>query len=256
MLSSVKIFNGARIIKVMHDLNNIFSSAYYEMTGDTTPISARFYRYSGIKSTVRLKGGVLEVKVSDLLSDAPEKVLKALASILISKIRRKECPKVQQKIYRLWVNSQEMNLRHREIKKERGHKARHRPQGAAYDLGELFEKMNEQYFSGVLSMPSLCWGARITTRKYGHYDPSKHAILISKTLDNEKVPRFVPEFVLYHEMLHIVHESKQTDYQSRAHHKKFREDEKKFEKYSDAEKWLKMLSVKNGLKRKIFGMFG
>ena len=240
----------------MAEPGRIFSDTYKDITGKDIAVSARFYKYSGVKSTIRLKDGVLEAKISDLLSDAPEKVLTALAYILISKIRRKDCPKVYQKVYRLWVNSHEMNLRHREIRKDRGHKAKHNPKGSAYDLEELFEELNEKYFSGVLSMPSLCWGTRVTVRKYGHYDPSKHAILISRTLDNEKVPRLVCEFVLYHEMLHIMHDAKQTDYQNRSHHKKFRDDEKKFEKYSEAERWLKILSVKNGLKRKVFGLFG
>ena len=260
---SMQIFKfSAKYFKVrykdfcMAEPGGIFSDVYKDITGNDISVSARFYKYSGVKSTIRLKDGVLEVKISDLLSDAPEKVLTALAYILISKIRRKECPKVYQKIYRLWVNSHEMNLRHKEVRKDRGHKARHNPKGSVYNLCELFEELNEKYFSGVLSMPSLCWGTRITVRKYGHYDPSKHAILISRTLDNEKVPRFVCEFVLYHEMLHIIHDAKQTDYQNRSHHKAFRDDEKLFEKYSEAERWLKMLSVKNIVKKKVFGFFG
>ncbi len=237
----------------MDRLEEIFSDVYFEVVGRHISVSARFYKYSGVKSTIRLRDGVLEVKVSDLLSDAPSKVLTALAYILVSKIKRKDCPKIHQKIYRLWINSPEINLRHHTIKKVRGHKAVHKPLGSAYDLEVLFENINDKYFSSVLSMPALCWGSRITTRKYGHYDYSKHAILISKSLDDVKVPQFVAEFVLYHEMLHIIHDVKQSDYQSRCHHRDFREDEKKFERYKDAEKWLKKLSFKNTVKKKVFG---
>ena len=55
-------------------------------------------------------------------------------------------------------------------------------------------------------------------------------------------------------MLHIIHDVKQSDYQSRCHHREFREDEKKFEKYKDAEKWLKKLSFKNTVKKKVLGL--
>ncbi|NOQ55978.1 MAG: hypothetical protein GQ477_04205 [Nanohaloarchaea archaeon] len=240
-------------------LQKIFSDAYKDISGSDIDVSAKFYKYSGVKSSVRVRSGVLEVKVSDALSDAPEKVLSALAYILISRIKRKECPRVHQKVYRLWINSEMMNDRHKELKKVRGRKARHEPVGDAYDLSLMFHEINSNYFSDVLSMPALCWGPRLTTRKYGHYDPSKHAILISKTLDDSRVPRFVAEFVLYHEMLHIIHDVEKTDYQSRAHHKRFRDDEKKFEKYADAEKWLLKLSTVNTLKKKVkkmsFGFF-
>ncbi len=241
-------------------LDMIFSSVYQEITGSRIKVSAKFYKYAGVKSSVRVRAGVLEVKVSDALSDAPEKVLSALAHILISRIKRKQCPRVYQKVYRLWINSEMMNERHKALRMDRGRKARDEPAGRAYDLSEMFSEVNSKYFSDVLSMPALCWGPRLTTRKYGHYDPSKHAILISKTLDDSHVPRFVAEFVLYHEMLHIVHDVEKTDYQTRAHHSKFKADEKKFEKYKEAEKWLVRLSTVNTVKKRVkkmsFGLFG
>lgn len=242
------------------ELSRIFSDVYCEMTGKHICVSAKFYKYTGIKSTVRLKKNVLEIKVSDMLYDAPEKVLVGLAYILISKIAGKKCPKIEQKIYRLWINSTEMNLRHLQTRKERGHSVIHKPFGAVYNLEDTFEKLNHKYFDSVLSMPILYWGKNATVKKYGHYDPSKHAILISKVLDDEKIPQYVVEFVLYHEMLHIVHDVKQSDYQNRCHHREFREDEKKFERYEDAEKWLTKLSAMNSIKRKFIkkrsGRFG
>ncbi|MBW6462315.1 MAG: hypothetical protein K0B07_04685 [DPANN group archaeon] len=244
----------------MLDLNEIFSSVYQEISGSHIDVSAKFYKYAGVKSSVRVCAGVLEVKVSDALSDAPEKVISALAYILISKIKKKKCPCVYQRVYRLWINSEMMNDRHKDLKKVRGRKAKHTPAGSAYNLSEMFYEINSKYFSDVLAMPALCWGPRLTTRKYGHYDPSKHAILISKTLDDSRVPRFVAEFVLYHEMLHIIHDVEKTNYQMRAHHSKFKVDEMKFEKYKDAEKWLAKLSIVNTAKIRVkkmsFGLFG
>ncbi len=228
-------------------LSDIFSRAYEDITGNRISADARFYRYSGIKSTIRLEGGVLKVKVSDMLDDAPRKVLFSLARILACKLERNRPRKTDVKIYRLWINSDEMDRRHMEAKKARGRKARHAPRGDFFDLESLFCKINEEYLEGILAMPTLYWGKRLTKRKYGHYDSSKHAILISKSLDSKEVPRYVVEYVLYHEMLHIIHGSRKTNTRSRSvhHHKDFRDAEKEFRRYDDAERFLKMLSLKN-----------
>ena len=236
----------------MPDLTEIFNEVYKDLTGkDDIIIKARFYKYAGVKSQIRLSNRVLEVKVSDALKDAPDKVLTALAYVLLSKMNKKPCPKIHQRIYRLWINSDEMNAKHIDLKKNRGRKIVHKPQGAFYNLEDMFNEINKKYFSAVLSVPYLYFGPRITTRKYGHYDPSKHSILISKTLDSSKVPRYVTEFVLYHEMLHIIHDVKKTAYSNCAHHAEFKTDEQKFERYKEANRFLTRISTIGMLKKSV-----
>ena len=80
--------------------------------------------------------------------------------------------------------------------------AAHTARGHAHDLEESFARVNAAYFSNALTKPGLRWSSVLTSRKFGHYQMSRDAIMLSATLDNAKVPTWVVDFVMYHELLH------------------------------------------------------
>ena len=220
------------------ELTGIFNDACIEVYGRKIYVEARFYKYSTIKSTIRKKGDMLAVKVSDILDDAPLNVIESLAIILFSKMRRRPVEKSISNIYRSWINSEYVLKKSLEYRKERVNNVKINPIGNTYNLIECFESLNNIYFKGILSRPKLTWSAVKTYRKLGHYDPSRHLISISRTLDSIKVPKFVLDYVLYHEMLHIIHDSKYTGKSQVVHHRKFRDDEKGFARFNDAKRWI------------------
>lgn len=116
------------------------------------------------------------------------------------------------------------------------------PRGTCYDLGILHSKVNQRYFEGNLPRPRLSWSSRLTYRKFGHYEPARDRIVISQTLDEFGIPQFVSEFVLYHELLHKQHGSHWVKEKRMAHTPAFREDEKRFEHYDEAQDWLTRLA--------------
>jgi hypothetical protein len=63
--------------------------------------------------------------------------------------------------------------------------------GQAYDLNVIFETVNCEYFASQMLKPRLTWNQVSTRRKFGHYDPVRDRIVISRTLDNFRVPRYV-----------------------------------------------------------------
>ncbi|HXH70477.1 MAG TPA: hypothetical protein VNI60_09125, partial [Pyrinomonadaceae bacterium] len=63
-----------------------------------------------------------------------------------------------------------------------------------------------------------------------------------------KVPKFVVEFVVFHEMLHIFHPTTLRNGRRYNHTAQFRHDERKFAYFEEAENWIKR-NVKN-LKRR------
>ena len=63
--------------------------------------------------------------------------------------------------------------------------------------------------------------------------------MVNKQLDRPRVPRYVVDYILYHEMLHIVHKGLFSKFGRDDHYVDFYRDERKFDKYQEAERWLK-----------------
>jgi len=115
------------------------------------------------------------------------------------------------------------------------------PRGQAYDLNAIFETVNREYFASQMPKPRLSWNQVSTQRKFGHYDPARDRIVISRTLDNRRVPRYVVEFVMYHELLHLHHGEKWGN-RLMFHTPEFRASERKFKRYEQAQQWLRKLA--------------
>ncbi|MHC0067977.1 hypothetical protein ACWATR_34660 [Nostoc sp. UIC 10890] len=116
------------------------------------------------------------------------------------------------------------------------------PQGKFYNLNELFDKVNHEYFAASLAKPRLTWSRVNTYRKFGHYESARDRIVMSLTLDDAKVPGFVVEFVLYHELLHKYHGTKWVKGRRMVHTKELRISENQFKSYNEASRWLDKLT--------------
>lgn len=101
-------------------------------------------------------------------------------------------------------------------------------------LEELFLKLNEIYFEGLLEMPNLIWG-RYSKVKLGSYNFKQDTISISTALQNSGI---LLEYVLYHEMLHKKHKFKVSKGTTRYHFKEFNADELQFPNAKELEKEL------------------
>ncbi|MBH8565486.1 M48 family peptidase [Nostoc sp. CENA67] len=116
------------------------------------------------------------------------------------------------------------------------------PQGKFYNLDELFNKINHEYFAASLAKPRLAWSRINTYRKFGHYETARDRVVMSLTLDNPKVPEFVVKFVLYHELLHKYYGTKLVHGKKMVHTKEFRASESQFKSYDEASRWLTKLA--------------
>jgi hypothetical protein len=123
-------------------------------------------------------------------------------------------------------------------RRRRGRKMISSFQGEAYNLDRMFSKLNRRYFDGELPKPTLTWSQRRTRNILGHHDRVYDTITISKTLDSVEVPEWFVEFILYHEMLHIKHPARLINGRRYYHTSAFRQDERRFPYYDDAQKWL------------------
>jgi hypothetical protein len=114
--------------------------------------------------------------------------------------------------------------------------------GAFHDLSESFDRVNARYFGGAMRRPRLTWSRSFTGRKFGHYDHVKDWVMVSSTLDQERVPQFVIDYLMFHELLHKKHGVRWVNGRGHAHTREFYADERRFERYNEADGWLTKLA--------------
>ncbi len=116
------------------------------------------------------------------------------------------------------------------------------PIGQTHNLQEVFDRINDDYFGGKICA-RITWGPHIKRTKkrrsirMGSYCVEDKIIRIHRSLDRPFVPGYFVEWVVFHEMLHQVHEVKVVNGRRQFHTKDFCQDEALFEYYGAAKKW-------------------
>jgi len=83
------------------------------------------------------------------------------------------------------------------------------------------------------------WSAKKSRYILGRYDATHNIIFISRALDVSVLPKYVVEYVLFHEMLHMKHRIRVHDSRMMVHTPEFRAEERTFREYEKVQLWLK-----------------
>jgi hypothetical protein len=122
--------------------------------------------------------------------------------------------------------------------------------GEVHDLLAVLARVRDRYFGGIGDV-AICWGAardtrsrrrrrtRTRSRALGTYSFEDRTIRVSPVLDSTRVPEFVLEWIVYHEMLHHVLPAEESEGRRRFHTRRFRALERGFERYGEAQAWEK-----------------
>jgi predicted metal-dependent hydrolase len=113
--------------------------------------------------------------------------------------------------------------------------------GNAYDLERVFRSLNRRFFQNRVRARIL-WGSRAKrerkrTIRLGYYCDSEKKIVINPALDRRSVPRYVLEWIVFHEMLHQVIGFELINGLLVAHTREFRRREQRFPRYVEASAW-------------------
>ncbi|MBL8180521.1 MAG: hypothetical protein JNL64_02795 [Blastocatellia bacterium] len=201
-------------------------------------INVSFYPYIGINHTIRVRDGVVYVRIGEICREMPLPCHKGLAYILVGKLLRKKIPSGAREVYNAYIKSDFVREKATSNKAERGRKVVTTTKGEVYDLDSIFDTLNRDYFSGKVPKPTLTWSARKTFRILGHHDGTLDHITISRSLDSIDVPRYVVDHVVFHEMLHIVHPVRIINGRRYIHTPAFKRDEEKFQYHDAANRWI------------------
>jgi predicted metal-dependent hydrolase len=205
------------------------------------PFDIRFRRFTSLNTTIRLREGHIKVSLSDLLEGAPESVLRAIAHILIAKLYRKPIDATHSNRYRRFAASEAVVRQSERIRQTRGRKRILTAKGDHYDLDEVFEALNRQFFHGLMGRPVLTWSEHKAKRLLGHYDAAHNTIMVSRVFDRRNTPRYAIEYLMYHEMLHLKHPVKARNGRRCVHSREFQADERMFPELERAKAYLKTL---------------
>lgn len=202
--------------------------------------------FVGLRSTIHLLGDQIQVRISDLLLEAPPIVVEALAEILLAQLFRRRPSREARECYMACVMSPPMRRRIDEARRTRGYKRLLPAQGRHFNLQAIFDDLNRRFFQGQLSASRIGWSPKRSRTILGHFDSSHGTITISSLFDSPSVPRYLVEYLLFHEMLHIRYPVERNGHRRVVHSKAFREAEKRFPHYEQAYQRLRWRSRAKG----------
>jgi predicted SprT family Zn-dependent metalloprotease len=116
--------------------------------------------------------------------------------------------------------------------------------GRVYDLQGTYKDLNREYFGNQLNL-HITWFGKSQRRNrnritFGLYHDPLKLIKINRLLDNKRFPDYFVSYVIYHEMLHYVCPTYVDEKGVKhIHSKEFKELEKKFKYFSQAQKWIR-----------------
>ncbi|HYV00419.1 MAG TPA: SprT-like domain-containing protein [Pyrinomonadaceae bacterium] len=228
----------------MTDVKKFFLDAFHHLGSNRglPVVDVRFYPYAGLRHTIRLRSGQVYVRLSDICKNSPPEVMRALAFVLVARLLGKKIPPVHDRTYREYSLTPDVMRSSDIARRGRGRKMISSARGNSYDLDKLFAKLNRRYFDSSLEKPTLTWSQRKTRSILGHHDRVYDTIVISKSLDSTQVPEWFVEFIIYHEMLHIKHAARMINGRRYYHTAAFRLDERRFNRYDEAQRWLEQVA--------------
>lgn len=179
----------------------------------------------------------LEARVHHMFALAPQSIVRALARYLESADRQ-----ASRTLGRYIDRNQRMI---RGPARERPPVARTlRTRGRVYDLADIFDELNEKYFGGRLEA-RITWGprrgmaGRRRSIKLGSYSVEDGLVRVHPLLDQPFVPPYFIASVVYHEMLHQLHDIPRRNGRRVFHTPAFLADERRFSEFERARRWEK-----------------
>jgi hypothetical protein len=208
---------------------DILKDYFEKMTGKR--ISLVFTDNSASLLSMRTKGDLLSLRMHWMFLSAGEEVIREIADFA----KRRKC---RTPLIRKFINDHQACLR----KKEQNiRQLRVCAQGRFYNLREIFDGLNNEYFRGKITA-SIIWGKGrlrkiVKKRTLGSYCGQEDMIRINPVLDRKYVPKYFIRYIVYHEMLHSVLRGQKKNDRRSVHPPEFRKRERLFKDYAKSISW-------------------
>jgi hypothetical protein len=225
------------------DIDSTLSSSF-QRAGTThgfKQVSAAFHPYKEFKATWQRTGDRAEFLITDYMDKADPSLLDDFANCLFKRVGSKHRGEIYSPRMKDWLQSSDFVRWNRPIYLKRSRNLAHSHEGASYDLSCSYKRLMVSGLIDDLPDHYLTWTKKPNVQRMGYCSVLMRVIAISSALDSPKVPEFVTDYVLYHELLHLEDGLKAIG----SHHdQQFRMREREYPQWRDAESWLKKVAMK------------
>ncbi|MDD1743977.1 MAG: DUF45 domain-containing protein [Methanomassiliicoccales archaeon] len=201
-------------------------------------VDAEFHPFKEFKTTWQRCGTSAEFKVTDYLKTADPEILEEFARCLFTRIQQR-IGEVYTEPIRQYLQSKYFIEQNQSTYLRRSRNLLCSPRGAHYDLREILESLRSQGLVEDCHSAFMSWTDRPNRFRMGYCSILMQVVAISSILDSPDIPKYVAEYVLYHEMLHL---EKGLDSLRSQHNAEFRRMERKYPRFREAEDWLKRIA--------------
>ncbi|QWR76082.1 hypothetical protein [Candidatus Magnetomonas plexicatena] len=182
--------------------------------------------------TITTKDKTLVVRAHKMFLTAPFGVMKEIANIASNK-------KTKNSVIKKYIKDNADSIKTPPINRKRTVIT----QGKFHDLREMFDAVNSTYFGGSISCV-ITWARRSSMgfakrRRLGAYNSELGIITINPVLDKPLIPRYIVEYIIYHEMLHIGVGVRRGKNKRSVHFREFKELERQFKDYEAVVSFIK-----------------
>jgi len=198
--------------------------------------------YASMRARVEVHGKTIEARASNGFRAAPQDAVMGLALNLLERAFHKSAnADYYASAYKSFIKRQSTAELDKSMRRKRTRTMN--PAGNVFDLTEILSNVKTNYapIFGDTTVAGIGWSGRLGRRVLGIHDEAHNIIAINSRLDDERVPRFLMEYLVFHELLHAKHGAKYgrgRTLQRRVHTKEFRDDERRFEYFEEAEHWM------------------
>jgi predicted metal-dependent hydrolase len=203
-------------------------------------VSAGFFPFKEFKASWQRTGNSADFKVTDYLECADGQMIDEFADNLFKRIRSRGKVELYNDRMKEWFKSDEFLDTNRPVYLRRSRNLTYSSEGNRYHLLESFERLKDQGLVPETPNTYITWTSRPNRARLGYCSILMRVIAISSALDNDKIPEYVSEYVLYHELLHLKTGLKSGRY----HDKQFKDMERIHPRHREAENWLKRVAAK------------
>jgi len=180
-------------------------------------------KYGAYNAGIRKSSGRMELSLSKKWKDIDEEILIGLAQSLLLKLFNDKKKTMNVDLYNNFVRNLHLAAEKNETEPV---------------LEESFNRVNENYFFGLVERPNLRWG-NFSKRRLATYNYHTDTITVSSIFKGAE--NKVLDYLVYHELLHKKIKFSNKNGRNFHHTREFRQKEKKFEGVEEIEKEIEMI---------------
>lgn len=221
------------------DIQAIFKGAGRQHGYDF--VEANFFPFKELKSTWHRNRWKVAFRISDYMSGCREEVLTDYSDALFKRMANGERVAYTDGVMR-WLKSSEFIEMNRPLYLDRSRNLSLSPEGQYLDLESAMDGLRDKGLIDDMEDVYLTWTRSANRKRVGYCSVLMKVIAISSALDSPDLPSFVPEYVLYHELVHV---EMGRETLSPRHGREFRRKERLYPRWEEAESWLRRVASHN-----------